>query len=287
MSTTLNLDGQTLTLPTANDTAWDTNLNNTITAIVDKANDLVDDLASAVTLTGTQTLTNKTLTSPTINGATLSGTLAGSPNFSGSPTVGGVAVVTTSATQALTNKTLASATANAASAGVVRLANNSDVVSWRNAANNADLDLKVDSSNNLEFNGVDIVTVSGTQTLSNKTFAAPTFTALGSAAASWAKDGGNTAPRYWKDALGQVHIMGGLTATGAASLTCFAAGTIPVGSRPLGFRVGSCTYFDDSAGTFVGASISAAADGSMTIQASVSVEGDDTVQFYITYPAEQ
>ena len=40
---------------------------------------------TAATLTGTETLTNKTLTSPTVNGATLSGTLSGSPTFSGKP----------------------------------------------------------------------------------------------------------------------------------------------------------------------------------------------------------
>ena len=39
--------------------------------------------SSFVTLTGTQTLTNKTLTSPTINGAALSGTLSGNITLSG------------------------------------------------------------------------------------------------------------------------------------------------------------------------------------------------------------
>jgi hypothetical protein len=103
MSTTLDLDGETLTLPTAHDLSWDTNLNNTITAIVDKANEIVTD---GVTLTGTQTLTNKTLTSPVINGAALSGTITGTPDFTGPPTVSGAAVVTTSGAQVLTNKTL-------------------------------------------------------------------------------------------------------------------------------------------------------------------------------------
>jgi len=41
---------------------------------------------AAITTTGTATLTNKTLTSPTINGAALSGTITGSPTFSGTPT---------------------------------------------------------------------------------------------------------------------------------------------------------------------------------------------------------
>lgn len=39
--------------------------------------------------TQTQTLTNKTLTSPTINGGALSGTFTGSPTFSGAPTFSG------------------------------------------------------------------------------------------------------------------------------------------------------------------------------------------------------
>jgi len=39
--------------------------------------------STVTTLTGSQTLTNKTLTTPTINGAALSGTLSGTPTFSG------------------------------------------------------------------------------------------------------------------------------------------------------------------------------------------------------------
>lgn len=42
----------------------------------------------------------------TVSNTTLSGTIAGSPNFSGTPTLGGVAFVTTTGTQTLTNKTL-------------------------------------------------------------------------------------------------------------------------------------------------------------------------------------
>jgi hypothetical protein len=40
------------------------------------------DVSAYVTLTGTQTLTNKTLTSPTINGGALSGTFTGAPTLS-------------------------------------------------------------------------------------------------------------------------------------------------------------------------------------------------------------
>ena len=43
---------------------------------------------TVVGTTDTQTLTNKTFTSPTVNGAAFSGTITGSPLFTGSPVVG-------------------------------------------------------------------------------------------------------------------------------------------------------------------------------------------------------
>lgn len=46
------------------------------------------------TLTDTQTLTNKTLTSPTINGGALSGTFSGSPTYSGIPVFSGLSTGT-------------------------------------------------------------------------------------------------------------------------------------------------------------------------------------------------
>lgn len=55
-----------------------------------------------------------------------------------------------------------SRTSNVSSTGIVRLANNSDSISWRNAANNADLALAVNSSNQLTFNGT---AISGSATL--------------------------------------------------------------------------------------------------------------------------
>lgn len=48
-----------------------------------------------VTVSATQTLTNKTLTSPTINGAALSGTLSGTPTFSGAVVLSGSPTLTT------------------------------------------------------------------------------------------------------------------------------------------------------------------------------------------------
>lgn len=58
--------------------------------------------------------------------------------------------------------------ATIASAGQFRLAN-TDVVSWRNNGDTADLDLGPGTDDVLEFNGVDLVDVSSTQTLTNKT----------------------------------------------------------------------------------------------------------------------
>ena len=48
-----------------------------------------DSIVTVVTLDGTQTLTNKTLTSPTINSGALSGTFSGTPILSGNLTVNG------------------------------------------------------------------------------------------------------------------------------------------------------------------------------------------------------
>lgn len=60
-----------------------------------------------------------------------------------------------------------SVTANIAAAGVVQLAK-TDVVSWRNNANGADLPLGIDGSDNLTFNSIILVNSSGSQTLTNK-----------------------------------------------------------------------------------------------------------------------
>ncbi len=47
-----------------------------------------------------------------------------------------------------------SRTVDIANAGILRLANNSDSVSWRNAANSADLALAVNASDQITFNGI-------------------------------------------------------------------------------------------------------------------------------------
>ena len=62
-----------------------------------------------------------------------------------------------------------SKTANIAAAGVLMLAK-TDVIGWRNNANGADLDLGINSSDQLTFNSVIMSDVASSQTLTNKLF---------------------------------------------------------------------------------------------------------------------
>lgn len=71
-----------------------------------------------------------------------------------------------------------SLTANAASAGAIRLAN-ADGIGWRNVGNSADYLLKPDADGILQYNSIDLVNLSATQTLTNKTIAAASNTVSG------------------------------------------------------------------------------------------------------------
>lgn len=61
------------------------------------------------------------------------------------------------ATYGLVSAYFTSRTSNAATAGAFRLAN-TDNISWRNAANGANVSLTVNASNQLSYNGGDIIT---------------------------------------------------------------------------------------------------------------------------------
>lgn len=111
------------------------------------------------------------------------------------------------------------------------------------------------------------------------------LTTLGAAAAGWTKSASHAAPRFRKDALGNVHVTGELTATGASTTTFFAAGTLPVGCRPLGSPTGTCHYLDDSAGTETVQTIYAGSDGSLLLVPPASVAADDSFYFTISFPA--
>lgn len=122
-----------------------------------------------------------------LNGVSYSIPATGDQNWSGSGGVDGylIALATGVFTKAggaftLTNEAdfggsfglkaiyLKSRTSNSASSGQIRLGN-TDSVTWRNAANSADLTLSVPASNHLQFNSIDLADLSSSQTLTNKT----------------------------------------------------------------------------------------------------------------------
>jgi hypothetical protein len=121
--------------------------------------------------------------------------------------------------KALTYK---SRTANVSGAGILRLAN-TDAIGWRNAGNSANLLLSPDTGTDgvLEYNGVDLVGTSLTQTLTNKTLTNPTINA---AALSGTLSGNPTFS-------GNIAITG--TITGGSSITAApAAGAANIASTP-------------------------------------------------------
>lgn len=84
--------------------------------------------------------------------------------FSASPTLTGT--VTFSALQ--------SSSSNVATAGSLRLSN-TEAIDWRNAANSANAALAYSASDRLTLDGVNIPTISSTDTLTNKTLTSPTI----------------------------------------------------------------------------------------------------------------
>jgi hypothetical protein len=72
----------------------------------------------------------------------------------------------------LVSKYIKSVSSNIAQSGIIRLAN-TDKVAFRNNANGADLSLGVSTSDRLQFESVNIPTISSTDTLTNKTLTSP------------------------------------------------------------------------------------------------------------------
>lgn len=134
-----------------------------------------------VTTTGTQTLTNKTLTSPTINAGALSGTLSGNATFSGALTL-------------TSDSGLVIAPASNASLNLGRTDGvaNSAFIDFNTGATAVDFDTRLISTGGTGSNGGGTLTFTGatfawtsngnfvgtaaTQTLTNKTLTSPVMT---------------------------------------------------------------------------------------------------------------
>lgn len=114
-------------------------------------------------------------------------------------------------------KYLTSVTANPASAGVVRLAN-TESVEWRNAANNANLALTVNASNQLTFNGNVIPT--DTTTITAKSFL------YGDAAGLIASTSSPTNGQLLIGSTGNIPVVAALAGTTHQVVVTNGAGTI-------------------------------------------------------------
>ena len=135
-----------------------------------------------VQLTSTQTLTNKTLTTPTINGAALSGTFSGTPTFSGAITAsGGVSG----------NASTATALATARTIGGVSFDGSADInLPGVNAAGNQDTTGNAATATTLEtartiggvsFNGSADIDLPGVNTAGNQNTTGSAATVTGAA----------------------------------------------------------------------------------------------------------
>jgi len=158
--------------------------NNTFTGSLAEWNSALQSV-SFVSLTGTETLTNKTLTSPTIDGGTFSGTFTGTMDISGTVLSGANALVFEGATADDYETTLAFVDPTADR--VVTFFNATDTLVGKattDTLTNKTIDL---GSNTLtaslsEFNsalqGDSFGTLADTQTWTNKTFTSPTINTM-------------------------------------------------------------------------------------------------------------
>ena len=136
MATTVSLAGTSYSIPATGDSNWGTNVSNFLIAVA---------TSTKVLQTATTTFTLTT----------------GDLDFG--------------ASYGLKSTYYKSRGSNLSSTGVMRLAN-TETISWRNAANSGDLPVTVSASDRLQFNSVNIPTISSTDTLTNKTLTSPTLT---------------------------------------------------------------------------------------------------------------
>lgn len=128
-------------------------------------NSLLDLASHPVGLTDTQTLTNKTITTPAVSDPVLSGTLTGTYTIGGTPTFP-AAVVTLTGSQTLTNKVLTSPTINTATIANPTLT--VDTISEYTAANGVAIDGVTCKDSDVTANditGTGNLAITGTSTL--------------------------------------------------------------------------------------------------------------------------
>ena len=147
---------------------------------------------SFVTLTGTETLTNKTLTSPTINAGTFSGTFTGTMDVTGTVLSGASPLVFEGATDDGYETTLAFVDPTADR--VITIPNATDTLTGKattDTLTNKSIDLGSNTFTGslAEFNtalqSVSFTSLTGSETLTNKTFTSPTIS-------EWTYVSGNT-----------------------------------------------------------------------------------------------
>ena len=173
----------TMTFEGATDDSFETVLSMT-DPTADRTYTFPDANGNVVLDTDTQTLTNKTLTSPTINGGTFSGTFTGTMDISGSVLSGASPLVFEGASADAHETTLAFV--DPTSDRVVSLPNATDTLVGKattDTLTNKSFDLGGTGNSftgtlsefNTALQGDSFSTLTGSDTLSNKTFTSPTI----------------------------------------------------------------------------------------------------------------